>query len=78
LRAQARRAGLEAADHVFGIKWSGHMTTARIKTLLQKLPDCSSEIYFHPATQADGVLLDLMPGYEHRAELETLLSLRQG
>jgi hopanoid biosynthesis associated protein HpnK len=76
LRAQARRAGLAAADHVFGIKWSGHMTTARIRMLLENLPAGSSEIYFHPATASDTVLKNLMPDYKHRAELETLLDLR--
>jgi hopanoid biosynthesis associated protein HpnK len=76
LRAQARRAGLDASDHVFGIKWSGHMTTARVTALLQNLPAGSSEIYFHPATRADAVLKNLMPDYEHLAELETLLDLR--
>jgi len=76
LRGQARRGGMEAPDHVFGIKWSGHMTTARVTKLLETLPAGSSEIYFHPATQADEVLRELMPDYEHAAELEALLTLR--
>jgi hopanoid biosynthesis associated protein HpnK len=76
LRAQARRGGMEASDHVFGIKWSGHMTTARVTKLLENLPAGSSEIYFHPAAQADDVLRELMPDYEHAAELEALLTLR--
>jgi hopanoid biosynthesis associated protein HpnK len=73
LRAQARRAGLTSTDHVFGIKWSGHMTAPRIKTLIQHQPAGSSEIYFHPATRRDATLTALMPGYEHEAELQALL-----
>jgi hopanoid biosynthesis associated protein HpnK len=70
LRAQA--GSLAATDHVFGIKWSGHMTPERVATLLRHLPPGSSEIYFHPATARDAVLAALMPDYEHEAELEAL------
>lgn len=73
LRTQASRAGLATADHVFGIKWSGHMTAPRVATLLENLPPGSSEIYFHPATSRDETLQSLMPGYEHEAELQALL-----
>ncbi len=73
LRNQASRAGLASPDHVFGIKWSGHMHSARIKNLLEHLPPGSTEIYFHPATYRDGTLKKLMPGYEHEAELQALL-----
>ncbi len=77
LRAQAKRAGLATADHVFGIKWSGRMTTARVKILLNNLPQGSSEIYFHPATHRDTTLRALMPDYDHEAEFQALLALRQ-
>ncbi len=70
LRWQAR--GLEVPDQVFGIKWSGHMTAARIDLLLQHLPPGRSEIYFHPATERDESLRALMPDYEHVAEFEAL------
>lgn len=73
LRAKANRAGLDTAEHVFGIKWSGHMTATRIKALFEKLPTGSSEIYFHPATRRDETLKTLMPDYEHEAELKALL-----
>jgi hopanoid biosynthesis associated protein HpnK len=76
LRRQARRAGLATTTHVFGIKWSGDMTTPRVKTLLQNLPPGTSEIYFHPATRNEPTLQRLMPGYNHEAELATLLALR--
>jgi hopanoid biosynthesis associated protein HpnK len=73
LRVQANRAGLAAADQVFGIKWSGHMTAPRVARLLQHLPAGLSEIYFHPAMQRDASLQSLMPDYEHQAELAALL-----
>jgi hopanoid biosynthesis associated protein HpnK len=73
LRGQARRAGLATTDHVFGIKWSGHMRSERIENLLQNLPSGSCEIYFHPATYRDDALRMLMPAYEHEAELQALL-----
>ncbi len=72
LRHQARRAGLAVNDHCFGLAWSGHMTTSRIRHLLTQLPDGFSEIYFHPASGRDQILDHLMPGYEHEAELATL------
>jgi hopanoid biosynthesis associated protein HpnK len=76
LRGQVSRAGLTAPNHVFGLKWSGHMTAPRIRTLLEKLPAGSSEIYFHPAIERDASLTRLMPDYEHEAELRALVELR--
>jgi chitin disaccharide deacetylase len=73
LRAQA--GGMAATDHVFGLKWSGHMTQARVHRLLDNLPEGTSEIYFHPAVARDAALIALMPDYEHVAELETLLTI---
>ena len=73
LRRQARRAGLQVNDHAFGIAWSGHMTSSRLLRLLPNLPEGLSEIYFHPAAARDSRLQHLMPGYEHQAELATLL-----
>ena len=72
LRRQACRAGLATNDAVFGITWSGHMTADRILRLAVKLPPGLSELYFHPAVAADEVIAQLMPGYEHAAELQAL------
>ena len=71
LRWQAR--GLEVPDQVFGIKWSGHMTRARVERLLAALPPGRTEIYTHPATARDETLTRLMPDYEHVEEYEALL-----
>jgi len=73
LRRQARRAGLRANDHVFGVAWSGHMTAARVIALATHLPAGLSEIYFHPAVRTDAALARTMPDYEHAMELQTLL-----
>lgn len=73
LRRTARRAGIAVNDNVFGIAWSGHMTSARLLRLIPHLPVGLSEIYFHPAVHRDEQLEDLMPGYEHEAELAALL-----
>lgn len=72
LRWQARRAGLVTNDHVFGLAWSGHMTGEHVLPLLKHLPPGLSEIYFHPATEADATIRALMPDYEHAAELAAL------
>jgi hypothetical protein len=74
LRFQARR--LESTQYVFGLKWSGHMTAARMRLLLRNLPAGSAEIYFHPAVRRDAELQRLMPDYEHEAELRALLELK--
>ncbi|HBK06707.1 MAG TPA: PTS cellobiose transporter [Acetobacteraceae bacterium] len=73
LRRQAKAAGVSTNDHCFGLAWSGHMTTDRVRLLLSNLPDGDSEIYFHPAARRDAVLARLMPDYQHEAELTALL-----
>jgi hopanoid biosynthesis associated protein HpnK len=73
LRHQAQTAGMITNDYCFGLAWSGHMTQERVRRLLAHLPDGVSEIYFHPATQRDALLVRLMRDYEPEAELATLL-----
>lgn len=43
--------GFQFADHVFGLRDSGRMTTSRLAALLKKLPDGLSELYFHPGAE---------------------------
>lgn len=76
LRAQARAAGLVTPDAVFGLAWNGAMTESRVLSLIANAPAGLSEFYFHPATGRDPLLLRLMPGYRHQAELHALLSPR--
>ncbi len=73
LRRQARAAGMETNDYCFGLAWSGHMTAARLRTLVPVLPDGCNEVYFHPAASRNALLCRLMPDYEHEAELAALL-----
>ena len=71
LRRRVRRAGMLAPDQVFGLRWSGAMTKARLQGLIRALPDGLSEIYLHPATSGD------FPGaaahYAYKEELQALL-----
>ena len=71
LGRRVRRAGLRAPDSVFGLAWSGAMSTARLDGLLRHLPSGTTEIYLHPATR-DG-FMDCAPGYRYADELAALI-----
>ena len=71
LRRRARRAGLTAPDHVFGLAGTGHMTGERIRAELARLPQGLGELYTHPATRDD--FDGHGPGYRHTAELAGLI-----
>jgi hopanoid biosynthesis associated protein HpnK len=66
-----RAAGLVVPDRVLGLAWSGHMTTERVRALIEALPPGITELYCHPAT-ADAYP-GSAPGYDYRAELAALL-----
>jgi chitin disaccharide deacetylase len=70
LARRARRAGLQAAEAVFGLAWSGAMTQSRLTGLLRRLPEGRSEIYLHPATA--GGFDGHAPGYRYADELAAL------
>jgi hopanoid biosynthesis associated protein HpnK len=72
-RRQARTAGIATNDHCFGLAWTGHMTVERVRRLIAQLPVGQSEIYFHPAVQHDAAQKPSQLGYQHEAELATLL-----
>jgi hopanoid biosynthesis associated protein HpnK len=46
-----RRCGIRAADHVFGFADTGRMTADRLASLIQRLREGLSEIYFHPGAE---------------------------
>jgi hopanoid biosynthesis associated protein HpnK len=69
LRSRLGTAGLIAPERVFGLRWSGQMTRARLAGLIRHLPDGLSEIYLHPATSA---YPGSAHGYRYREELEAL------
>jgi hopanoid biosynthesis associated protein HpnK len=70
LRAQVRRAGMITSHAVFGLAWSGAMTAARIRGLLDRLPPGVVEIYAHPATV--DAFTGHAPGYRYAEELAAL------
>lgn len=70
MRRQLRRAGLLVPDAVFGLRWSGHMTPARVAALIDALPPGLNEIYLHPATSDS--FAGHGPGYAHVNELAAL------
>jgi len=72
LDRRAQRAGLKTPDAVFGLAWSGAMTTRRLLGLLQHLPEGRSEIYVHPATDND--FAGHAPGYRYAEELAALIA----
>ncbi len=72
LRKRLAEAGIFTPDRVFGLAWSGAMTTARVKGLLEHLPEGVSEIYLHPATGPDFPFA--APGYRYVDELGALIS----
>ena len=74
LGARLRRAGCRVPDRVFGLAWTGAMTEARLLALLERLPDGTTEIYTHPATE--GAYPGAAPGYRYAEELDALVSPR--
>jgi len=73
-RRRFRRAGLTVPDHVFGLRWSGAMTSDRLRGLIETLPTGLSEIYLHPATR--GGFPGAAPGYRYEEELAALIDPR--
>ena len=65
-------AGISSPDRMFGLCWSGAMTTARLAGLIAHLPEGVSEIYLHPATGPD--YPGSTPGYRYEQELAALTS----
>jgi chitin disaccharide deacetylase len=72
LRARFRRAGVMTPDQVFGLRWSGAMTPARLAGLIERLPPGVTEIYSHPAVGNDHP--GSTPGYRYSEELAALVS----
>jgi hopanoid biosynthesis associated protein HpnK len=70
MRWRLRRAGLKVPDHVFGLAWTGHMNSDRLRAIIERLPQGLSEIYLHPATRDDWP--GHTPGYAYAEELAAL------
>jgi hopanoid biosynthesis associated protein HpnK len=70
LRRRFRRKNLLVPDRVYGLRWSGAMTAARLAGIVEGIPHGLSEIYMHPAT---GPYPGSAPDYRYREELAALL-----
>lgn len=70
--ARFRAAGVWVPDRTFGLRWSGAMTPARLRGLISRLPEGTTEIFLHPAT--GGGFEGAAEGYAYAEELEGLLS----
>ena len=73
LLRRLRAAGLCVPDAVFGLAWSGAMNAARLRALIEHLPEGLSEIYLHPAVR--GGFEGAASGYRYEAELEALTNV---
>jgi len=67
LRRRFAAAGMTTPDQVFGLAWSGAMTSPRLAGLIAHLPEGLSEIYLHPAKSAR--FAGAAPGYRYEEEL---------
>ena len=67
LRRRFAAAGMTTPDQVFGLAWSGAMTSSRLAGLIAHLPEGLSEIYLHPAKTAR--FAGAAPGYRYEEEL---------
>lgn len=70
LRRRLRRAGVTVPDQVFGLAWSGVLTSTKLRPLLDRLPPGLTEIYAHPAL---GPYPGSAPGYLYAEELAALI-----
>jgi hypothetical protein len=70
LRRRVVNSGYHMADQIFGLRWSGQMTKARLLHLIGRLPTGLSEIYLHPAT---GSFFGHAKGYRYESELAALI-----
>jgi hypothetical protein len=61
---------MQVPDQVFGLRWSGRMTKARLLHLIPRLPSGLSEIYLHPAT---ATYCRYAEGYDYESELAALI-----
>lgn len=71
MRARLHAAGIATNDYVFGMNDTGHMTADRVRAFLQHLPDGTTELYVHPATQAWAEAFP--PDYDFAGEFRALI-----
>ena len=74
MRRRLHRAHIATNDTVYGIRYSGHMTRARVLELLDQLPAGVCEMYFHPATGPWDGIDPQIADYDFAGELDALTS----
>jgi len=74
MKHRVRRAGLVCNDFVFGISHSGVMSADPVLRILKRLPEGTTELYFHPATRRCPEIDRTMPDYDHEGEYRFLTS----
>jgi hypothetical protein len=76
MKARMRAYGVAYNDHVFGFNDTGRMTEERVLHHLAALPDGTTEMYFHAATERwPGIASDLA-AYRLEEEFAALVSPR--
>lgn len=75
-RRLARAAGLVYNDHLFGLTNDGRITEDYLVGLVPRLRPGVTEIYSHPALEADPEMTRWAPQYRHQEEFAALLSSR--
>lgn len=71
VRRRMHAAGIFTNDQVFGLAWSGAMTSNRVQAIIDNLPGGLTELYMHPATAP---YFGSAPHYDYVGELAALLS----
>lgn len=74
LKLRLRRAHVHSNKYVFGMFDTGAMMTDLVLRILRRLPEDSTEVYFHPATRRCPEIDRTMPDYQHEQELEALIN----
>ncbi len=64
--------GLKSTDALFGLHQSGHLSEDYVASVIEKLRDGTTELYFHPAADVGGV----PPSAEAQLEVEILTGAR--
>ncbi|MGR6035229.1 MAG: hopanoid biosynthesis-associated protein HpnK [Candidatus Nitrosoglobus sp.] len=75
MAGRLRRANILSNDFIFGLHDTGRMTAARVLSLMARLPEGVSEIYFHPATGKSPGFHPLPDPIACAAELDALVNV---
>ena len=76
LRLRLRHAGFRSNDWVLGLHQTGAMEEETVLRLLEHLPEGTTEMYFHAATERCPEIDRHTPEYLHEDELRALTSTR--